>query len=253
MKNKDTKWLYAALVAVILIGVGIIVYFKSGHKPPPPQIYKFGKDMPCPGETLTVTMKDRFMHGIIEEGQQFKVIMNWYACNPLEKDEIVYYRISKTLDPIVKIVRARSGDKFKLVKNKAQGNWNLQVNGEYVKSGEDNYFFGADLPPVLNLYEKPRKGILRDGELIVLSNVAPGDKDSGVFGLFNISDVMGKVELIPGQTPAQASPAAKSVPKTATADPKLIKPTQKPVAPSVVKGPVKNSKAPVKSPATKRK
>ena len=61
------------------------------------------------------------------------------------------------------------------------------------------YFFGASnpkLPPPLKLLEKSRDGTLLDREIIIFSEVPPGNRDSGTLGVVNLNDVVGKVEVV---------------------------------------------------------
>ena len=57
------------------------------------------------------------------------------------------------------------------------------------------YFFGAETPPTLSLYVQSSGGVLRSGDVIILSTLPPGDSDSGVFGVASIVDLLGKVDL----------------------------------------------------------
>lgn len=151
---------------------------------------------PCPGEKFVAVMKDHNMSGIIENGQSFSVLPNWYACHPLQDGDYVYYRYSYHRDPVVRIVRAREGDHFELIPDTVHKSWNIKINGKILLSDKDPYYFGGELKPPLGLYEKSHKGLLAQSEAIVFSSRAPGNLDSGIFGLVNVIDLIGKVELL---------------------------------------------------------
>jgi hypothetical protein len=183
-------------------------------------------------------MNDPYMRGVIEPGQKFKVITNYYDCNPPKDGDMVFYQMHKSMEPVVKFIRGKEGDKFTLTKDKKYNAWNLEVNGEKVYSAVDKsqaYFFGAPSMPPLGRYLANHKVIGR-GDVILLSSWPPGDTDSGTFGMFNLVDVVGKVELIEGQkaavtpTPAaQPSAAPKTTPtKTTKAKPEPKKTPTKP-------------------------
>jgi hypothetical protein len=196
----------------------------------------------CPGETKTLTANDVYMRGVLEKGQPYKVVMNYYDCQPVKDGEYVLYSLSENLDPVVKIVRAVGGDHFKLSKDKKHGAWNLIVNDEMVKNVTDNqpYFFGGEMPATLSLYEKSHKGVLHNDEVILLSSWAPGDSDSGIFGVFNVTDIVGKVEI--GKSDGENEDVKKEDVKTAA------KKARGPVTPPEVKPGVpikaKTAKAP---------
>lgn len=146
-------------------------------------------------------MADSFMDGLVKKGQKIKILTNWYACHALERGDLVYYQYSTNFDPVVKVVRAIPGDKFKVTRDKDKGAWNLAVNGEVLmdEAAQAPYYFGANPSTVLSLYEKENNGVLKDGDVIVLSNVPPGSSDSGLFGVASVSDIVGRVEAVPEQ------------------------------------------------------
>jgi len=152
----------------------------------------------CPGETKEFVMKDSHMRGILNEGEKYKVIFNYYDCNPIRRDDLVLYQFSTQFEPVVKIARGIPGDKFQLKQDQKRKAWNLLINGEMLVSAVDRtvpYFFGAESPPTLSIYFQSRGGELKSGDVIALSSLPPGDSDSGVFGVASIRDILGRVEL----------------------------------------------------------
>ena len=177
--------------------MGLIVFFtrpRTDTATPQP-----GAAKACPGEVIDIVNTDDLLGAAAKKGQTLKVTLNWYGCNPLERGALVYYRFSTTLPPIVRFLRAVPGDKFEVVRDKERDAWNLKVNGELVmdETGEKPYFFGAKPPATLSLYEKQSKGILANGDVILLAAVSPGQNDSGIFGVANVADILGKAEPVP--------------------------------------------------------
>jgi len=159
----------------------------------------------CETHIETFKIKDRQMTGLLSLDQDVKVRMNWYQCNPAEKGDIVLYRYSTEFDPVFKIVRAVEGDEFAVTKDKKWGAWNITINGDMLMDdSKEPHYFGAAAPTVLSLYEKGQKGVLRPGDVLVFSNVSPGQNDSGLYGVANISELIGKVES--GDAPAATAP-----------------------------------------------
>lgn len=179
-----------AAAAVLLIAIGISLF--RGQKG-----YKFPKNTKgaCPGPTEEFVMNDVYMKGIIELGQKVKVETNYYACHPIQNGDIVMYYQNPEGEPIVKIVRAVPGDSFELTKDIKYKAWNIKINGDYLMDSVEKrkYFFGAATPPTLSLYVKARDGVLRDEEVLLFSSWAPGDQDSGIFGIYKVGDLVGRV------------------------------------------------------------
>ncbi len=150
----------------------------------------------CPAGEISLTMSDVYMRGVLEQGQPFRTLLNWYACNAPTSGDLVLFRISPVSDPVVRRVVAVPGDKISVVKDEGKNGWNLEINGNVIKADGKPYFFGADVPPPLSLYAKSREGQIRDGEVIVFSSFPPGASDSGTLGAVSLKDILGKVETL---------------------------------------------------------
>lgn len=156
------------------------------------KVYDFDTQK-CPGESILVKSDDVYMRGLIEQGQEVSVQMNYFKCQSPEQGNLILYRYSEFDNPVIKRIVATPGDKFEVFETK-QG-WILKVNGKFVTGIKgENYLFGGNLPPPLALAAKAKKGILGKNEVIILSSFPPGDKDSGVFGVISLNDIVGKIE-----------------------------------------------------------
>lgn len=221
--NEKSQTIKTVVITVIVIIAGYFAYkFITKSSGPEPFVRKRGG--PCPGETKVMTQNDPYMRGIIEQGQKFKVILNYYDCNKPQRGDLVLFQIHASMDPVVKIVRGVQNDRFKLSKDDKYKAWNLEVEGDTVYSATDKkekYFFGGTVPPPLALYERSHQGkITGNGDVILLSSWPPGNMDSGQFGMFNLADVAGKVELMEGSAPVvqeEATPEEKTEEKPAPA------------------------------------
>ena len=201
------------IISVIVAALIAIWYFKPEPSVAPRErknIYNFDPSV-CPGEVISFAMSDPYMRGIIEEQQVVEITLNWYACNNVEADDIVLYRFSEFNDPVIRRVVGKPGDKFALTSQPGAG-WFLKVNGKIIKGVNGPYYFGdPTVPPPLGLAEVQKKGIIGKTELIVLSSFGPGEKDSGVFGMLSVTDIIGKVTASTAQEPEK-----KPEPKTKT-------------------------------------
>lgn len=186
------------VVLVLILSVGLI-FMKLRNKEfvEPREILrqKF-KTGACPGPLQLLKMNDTTMTGIFELGQKLELLPNWYACKPIHRGESVYYQFTSTHDPVVRVVAAVPGDRFKIVENSLHQAWSIEINGELYQAGGAPYYFGrAGVRPALSLYEK--NGALGAEEVILFSNLPPGGNDSGIFGIASIDDLLGRVQAIP--------------------------------------------------------
>ncbi|MFZ9596189.1 MAG: hypothetical protein ACO3A2_08940 [Bdellovibrionia bacterium] len=143
-----------------------------------------------------VEQKDATMKGVIEPGQKYKVIRNWYRCNPSKRDEVVYYRYHTERPPVPRIIKGLPGDQFKLVRDKSGQAWNLLINGKPVTDAtqKEPLSFGGQANPLLSLYENSMKGVLQPKTHIIFSAISHGTLDSSTLGVVHSDDFMGKVE-----------------------------------------------------------
>ncbi|MBX9766838.1 MAG: hypothetical protein K2X47_06165 [Bdellovibrionales bacterium] len=206
MDSQDKKFLMIGTgVILAFIVVAVLVLRKKPSPQEEVQVIealpvkqfdlKIDASTPCPGPEIKYRMVDGSMAGIIEKDEQVDVVINYFACNPILKDQLVLYRFSGAVDPVLRRVVAVEGDTFKVQKDTKHKAWNLLVNGKIVKSqnGEPHYF-GFDQPPTLSLYEAPRKGKLQKDETLVFTSNPPSEKDSGTFGLTSKTDMVGLVK-----------------------------------------------------------
>lgn len=200
----------------------------------------------CNVETKVFAANDDHMSGVIDNGQEFDVALNWYKCHAVERGDVVLYKFSNTKDPVARFVRGVPGDRFKLVR--APGHWNVEIDGDVLESSDGRpYVFGSDVSPVLSLYEKSSKGILDADTALVFSRHSPGGFDSGVFGAVSIQDIIGKVDLksvragsgsatkINDLVKEDEKPAAAAIESAPTATPAPPAPAKKSTAPPVQK------------------
>ena len=194
-----SKFYLGAATAIILVVSAYFILNKKNPEPVKPKKHPYDFSGPCPGETKNQKMTDVYMRGVLEQNQVYKLATNWYWCNPVEREDLVLLKFSQSLDPVVRSVYGIPRDKFKVVFNKKQSAWNVEINGDLVEFNGQPYYFGSGdpkLPPPLKLLEGSRKGLLLDREIIVFSSFPPGDRDSGTLGVVNLNDALGKVILI---------------------------------------------------------
>jgi type IV secretory pathway protease TraF len=177
-----------ALAIVVLLTAGYLAFRLTRH-----QVVSEPGEKACDGEVEEFVMQDHWLSGVLERGQEYTALSDWRGCHKLMRGELVLYRVSKSHDPVVKIVAGAPGDSFKLKKAANNNSWNIEINGELLMSGDKPYHFGSANPPALKLYQDSRDGRLDQSSVLLFSRVPPGDQDSGTLGVISIEDIVGVV------------------------------------------------------------
>lgn len=146
----------------------------------------------CPGDIRNLQMDEPYLRGILELGTAYQALMNYYECNPPKTGDVGLYRYSWKFLPVPRQIVAVPGDKIKLKKS-ALG-WEMTINGKVHFGGNQKFIFGTPkVPPPLFAYLEMHQGILQPGHVVVLASFPPGDKDSTIFGVVELRDIVGKV------------------------------------------------------------
>ena len=186
------KLLFFASILILLLGLACFGYVGYRYYTAKTDFSQYGKDH-CVKAALVREMQDGFLTGIIEKHQEFMVLENYYECNPIQREDRVWFRYSPNLEPVVKIIRGLPGDYFEVLRDEEREVWHIRINGRFMMSGKDKYYIDIPNEPPIKVYEKARKGKLRDGEYLILSTLSPGDSDSGYFGLVRKHSFVGRV------------------------------------------------------------
>ena len=151
-----------------------------------------GPALDCTVKTVTAIVRGNSMEGILKDGQEVPVLQNYYACNKVERGDIVVYNFPSS--PIVKKVMGLPGDTFAI---KASGSgWNIVVNGKpLVTSDGTSYLLPDATSKMLALYATSDKGVIPPDGYMILGNVPTGSQDSTSFGLVSKTDFIGKVKI----------------------------------------------------------
>lgn len=195
--EKLKKWSpYLVITVIVILGLTFLTKPKVQEVAEIRQrkeIYNFNPNL-CPGDLISLSMADRQLTGILEEGSKVSVRLNWYACNPVYRGDLVLYRYSEFENPVIRRVVGKPSDSFNLVYQENKGGWQLFINNQPVKGIGGDYILEGQNPPALALAEKDKRGVLGPEDAIIFSSIPPGDKDSGTIGIVSIQDLIGKVE-----------------------------------------------------------
>lgn len=185
--------LLTGITAVLFIaGVGSISWVLFSTYYFQEEIDEMG-ELSCVQEQKMFQMGDAYLAGLIEKGDTLKSFIGYYNCNPVQMGDLVYFRISPPIAPVVRIVYGLPGDQFELIRGSSADQWNIKINGDLIMSGEQPYFINSRHTPPLRTYQLARNGKLKNGEYIILSNIPPGISDSSNLGLIKKSALEGRV------------------------------------------------------------
>ncbi len=192
-EQKHTNWLQHVTTVLFVIGLMCVLYVVISNFMKKSELAKSG-NLDCVKATVLYTVSDEFMKGLYEKDTQVKALENYYNCNLPQKGDIVMYRFTEQIPPVVRFVRGVPGDRYKLtIINKKKGLWSIKVNDEEVKTESGPYLIESNSVPPLKTYEISRRGVLLKDEYLLFGNVSPSISDSSNLGLISAKFLVGKV------------------------------------------------------------
>ncbi len=196
LARKSTSRILLALIFAFAIVAGAALEKRSESAPTAPRAESDGtiaQADPCAVTRETREVRGGSLSGIIASGASIEVLVGYYACHPVLRNDIVMYRYGGNPEPIIKIVRGVPGDALKLQKEGAV--WRIVVNGKVLAtSGGAPYALGDAAHRILSLYVPEGGVVIASSTYLIFGNLAEGSVDSTRFGLVDVSDILGKVE-----------------------------------------------------------
>ncbi len=148
----------------------------------------------CLIEKKSYTVNGSSMKGVVEDGVVVEVLVNYYQCNTILKNDIVLYNYAGNENPLIKIVKGVPGDTLALSKNNAT--YHILINGKVLKNTENNsYELDSRAYRMLSLYVSDYQGLVPADTYLIMGNLVSGSTDSSKFGLISKKDIIGKVIL----------------------------------------------------------
>ena len=131
-RTKISLWRILALILILFLLAGFLIFYlfyesyevqprKNSFQSPPAienstQNTVQSQTPACISEERPLKVWGSSLSGLIEDGAVLKVLMGYYKCHPVERDDIIVYNYSGA-DPLVKIVKGVEADKFQLKKS----------------------------------------------------------------------------------------------------------------------------------------
>ena len=105
------------ILALVFLNQAVLVKPKKPNSKP----VGFGQKVEFP------EVRGDSLYPLIKPGQTVKLIYGYYDDRPVERGEIVAYSYAGDTAPIIKIVKAVPGDKWRLEKNNSQDGYQIIV------------------------------------------------------------------------------------------------------------------------------
>ncbi len=182
MPNRFFKTKYQLIIAGIL-AIAIVIYSISTHST-------------CRTEKKIATVEGGSLHGIVEGGEQVKILQGYYTCHPIMREDIVEYEYAGGIQTsIIKIIKALPGDQWRVVSTE-QDLYRIEVNGQVLRTSFGKpYEIDKSRASLLSSYAQGGHGVIPKGAYLILGNLPRGTTDSTAFGLVSGKDILGKVFL----------------------------------------------------------
>lgn len=128
------------------------------------------------------------------DGQQVKLFADYYDCHSLSAGDAVAYHWAGNPDaPIVKIVKAVAGDRWRMELVPEKNAYQIEVNGQWLANSEGAlYQIPEEKAKMLLLYAESYPKI-PEGACLLLGNVVQGSDDSVKFGLASQKNIAGRI------------------------------------------------------------
>lgn len=198
--KKTTLFILVILLIIGLVFLALITILKNQKSPTLPitasstSKNKIVSTPDCPIETAEEEVRGTSMEPLIKNGDMVIVYKGYEKCNEFKKGDLVIYKFAGHDTPLIKMVRAVSGDKFELKENE-QKNWNIYINNEILKNSQNQaYELNENTYKMLKNYATDYPTIPTDTYLI-LGEETGGSIDSTKFGLVGKSGIIGLAEI----------------------------------------------------------
>lgn len=183
------KILITILIVFIVCLISYFVFYKSNIK-----LFekKIAGNLACVSEQEASIVRGQSLEGIFNDGDNVKILHDFYDCNDIQRGDVIIYDYSKQEDNLIKSVKAIPGDTIELRANE-QGSRNIFVNGEILTSSSGApYILAAGKKTMLELHINDFQGKVPENMYVILGNQPEGTLDSIRFGFVNKQRIIGK-------------------------------------------------------------
>ncbi len=145
----------------------------------------------CIEDIITSQVSGRSLEGVVTEGSRVEILKGFYHCNKLHREDLIVYQTEDGRDPLIKIVKGISGDRFFL--EKVGESWRIRINGKFLRTSQgEPYQFRGSKAEILLKEQERSDGLIPSGYALIFGNIAQGSVDSSRFGLIPLGKIIGK-------------------------------------------------------------
>lgn len=189
MLKSKSFWTQDLLVILLIVIGGLLVFRGVWDSDEPEQT--------CVKKEGSGVMRTHFLAGMIEKGSSYELLYDYYLCHAVQLNDVAAFSHSVDNGLIMKVVKGLPGQVIELTEDKQHKAWNVKVDGQLAlqSNGQPLYFGVYPTPPPLGLYIKSNGNRLKPGHYLLFSTVSPGINDSGIVGVIEKSNLVGRVFL----------------------------------------------------------
>ncbi len=182
---KVNKLTFSLFFVVVIFGFYFFTDSSVENNLKEPEIVK------CEITNVVKTVRGVSMSPLLEPEQDVLMLEGYYDCHPPVVNDVVILKPSYRETPLIKVVKAVSGDELALEKI-IDDTYQIVVNGlPIVNSAGDYYLLPENQAKLLSLYI----GVIPEKACLVLGDNTKDSYDSADFGLISTDILQGKVEL----------------------------------------------------------
>lgn len=178
------------IVFLVLISLGTIWLFMEKKE----EVSQAFLEEECPVEKREHTIHGNSLSPLIEDNSQVEFLWSYYDCNEVKRGDIILYNYTGSEDPLIKIIKGLPGDTFSLQEEEER--WNILVNEKILKNSAGKpYIISERKHNMLSLYTESYDNEIPEEAYLILSDNPAGGLDSTHFGLIDMGDILGKINL----------------------------------------------------------
>jgi len=180
------------IVVIVIVVLATIVVMISKEK----SRKKAVKESHCAVSIKVLSAQESSMFPWVKKGRLVREIWNYYQCHQVRRNDIVLVRSANNKKPLVKVVKAVSGDKFHL--QKIGQWWQILIYQEILRdSNGAPYLIDNKRYKKLVLYEKKYNGVIPKDTYLVSGDTLSGSfsLDSVEFEMVKKDNILGKIEV----------------------------------------------------------
>ncbi|NOR85774.1 signal peptidase I [archaeon] len=177
--ESKNRFLIVGILGLFVIFLVFFNFFESG-------------DFSCVVNNELRIVNGNSLSGLIESGAEVNILYGYYACNVVNRNDVVVYNYSGSENSLIKIVKGLPKDTFNV--SLVDGFYVLVINGGIVRNSDGEiYVLDRKQRQMILLYVNSYGGVIPENTYLILGNLVFGSLDSTRFGLVSRRDIVGKV------------------------------------------------------------